>query len=182
MRARRSSSNSRRASTGSRPSSRTGKVTLAPHRRRAGRSSRSRRGRARSAPARTTCGSPTSIAGCGCGWTASSIDFGTDGDYTPPTPEQEAAFKDPKGNPDMNPEGWTRANDVDRPGEHRRSGRRRRAEHQAPSRRLLHAAEPGPTTTPRPTSSTSSPATTCAWATTAPRAPTAASGAWSRSG
>jgi signal peptidase I len=40
------------------------------------------------------------------------IDFGADGDYTPPTPEQEAAFKDAKGNADMNPEGWTQTNDV----------------------------------------------------------------------
>jgi signal peptidase I len=40
------------------------------------------------------------------------IDFGTDGDYTPPTPEEEAAFKDSKGNPDVNPEGWTQTNDV----------------------------------------------------------------------
>ena len=40
------------------------------------------------------------------------IDFGADADYTPPTPEQEAAFKDAKGNADMNPEGWTQTNDV----------------------------------------------------------------------
>lgn len=40
------------------------------------------------------------------------IDFGADADYMPPTPEQEAAFKDPKGNPDINPEGWTQTNDV----------------------------------------------------------------------
>jgi signal peptidase I len=40
------------------------------------------------------------------------IDFGNEGDYTPPTPEQEAAFKDAKGNPDMSPEGWTNTNDV----------------------------------------------------------------------
>jgi hypothetical protein len=40
------------------------------------------------------------------------IDFGEEGDYTPPTPEQEAAFKDAQGQPDLNPEGWTRTNDV----------------------------------------------------------------------
>jgi hypothetical protein len=40
------------------------------------------------------------------------VDFGDDGDYTPPTPDQEAAFKDALGQPDINPEGWTRTNDV----------------------------------------------------------------------
>jgi signal peptidase I len=40
------------------------------------------------------------------------IDFGEEGDYTPPTPEQEAAFKDAQGNADVNPEGWTKTNDV----------------------------------------------------------------------
>lgn len=44
-----------------------------------------------------------------------SIDFGTEADYTPPTPEQEAAFRNGAGNPDFNPEGWTRANDVEAP-------------------------------------------------------------------
>ncbi len=43
------------------------------------------------------------------------IDFGTDGDYRPPTPEEEAAFRDAGGNPDMHSEGWTRTNDVDAP-------------------------------------------------------------------
>lgn len=40
------------------------------------------------------------------------IDFGTEGDYLPPTPAQEKAFTDPQGLPDWNPEGWTRTNDV----------------------------------------------------------------------
>jgi len=40
------------------------------------------------------------------------IDFGEEGNYTPPTPDQEAAFKDAQGQPDFNPEGWTRTNDV----------------------------------------------------------------------
>jgi signal peptidase I len=40
------------------------------------------------------------------------VNFGSDADYSPPTPEQEAAFKDPSGNVDISPEGWTRTNDV----------------------------------------------------------------------
>jgi signal peptidase I len=50
------------------------------------------------------------------------IDFGTDGDYQPATPDQEAGFVDTepdgagrevrKSAPGINPEGWTRANDV----------------------------------------------------------------------
>ncbi|MCE9560494.1 MAG: S26 family signal peptidase [Planctomycetes bacterium] len=43
------------------------------------------------------------------------IDFGTDGDYLPATPDQEAAFKDSEGKPDIDPQGWTRTNDVDAP-------------------------------------------------------------------
>lgn len=43
------------------------------------------------------------------------IDFGTEADYLPATPEQEAAFKDAEGKPDMHPEGWTKTNDVDAP-------------------------------------------------------------------
>ncbi|VTT99476.1 signal peptidase i : Peptidase S24 and S26 domain protein OS=Planctomyces limnophilus (strain ATCC 43296 / DSM 3776 / IFAM 1008 / 290) GN=Plim_1125 PE=3 SV=1: Peptidase_S24 [Gemmataceae bacterium] len=43
------------------------------------------------------------------------IDFGTEADYQLPTPEQEAAFKDADGKPDVNPEGWTKTNDVDAP-------------------------------------------------------------------
>ncbi|MBA4187629.1 MAG: hypothetical protein C0467_06375 [Planctomycetaceae bacterium] len=45
----------------------------------------------------------------------SRIDFGTEADYMPATPEQEAAFKDADGKPDLNPEGWTKTNDVDAP-------------------------------------------------------------------
>ena len=40
------------------------------------------------------------------------VDFGEEGDYTPPTPDQEAAFKDAAGQPDISPEGWTRTNDI----------------------------------------------------------------------
>jgi signal peptidase I len=43
------------------------------------------------------------------------IDFGHEADYLPATPEQEAAFKDAEGKPDMHPEGWTKTNDVDAP-------------------------------------------------------------------
>lgn len=40
------------------------------------------------------------------------ISFGTDGDYQPPTPRQEADFRNPQGQPDLNPDGWTHTNDV----------------------------------------------------------------------
>jgi len=40
------------------------------------------------------------------------VDFGAEGDYSPPTPDQEAAFKDAKGNHDVDKEGWTNTNDV----------------------------------------------------------------------
>jgi signal peptidase I len=43
------------------------------------------------------------------------IDFGTDGDYHPPTPENESAFKDAEGKPDIHADGWTRTNDVEAP-------------------------------------------------------------------
>jgi len=45
----------------------------------------------------------------------SLIDFGTEANYMPATPEQEAAFKDPEGKPDINSEGWTQTNDVNAP-------------------------------------------------------------------
>ena len=59
-------------------------------------------------------------------------------------PSRKPRSRTPKGNPDMNPEGWTQTNDVLAPASIGAHGRRRRAEHQAPSRHLLHAAEPGP--------------------------------------
>jgi signal peptidase I len=44
------------------------------------------------------------------------VDFGTEGDYQPPTPAQENEFReshrDAQGQPDFNPEGWTYTNDV----------------------------------------------------------------------
>jgi signal peptidase I len=43
------------------------------------------------------------------------IDFGTDADYSPPTPQQEANFQDLQGRPDIHPDGWTTTNDVQAP-------------------------------------------------------------------
>jgi signal peptidase I len=43
------------------------------------------------------------------------VDFGDEANYQPPTPDEEAAFTDPKGVPDVSPEGWTRTNDVEAP-------------------------------------------------------------------
>jgi signal peptidase I len=43
------------------------------------------------------------------------VDFGAEGDYPPPTPDQEAAFHDATGSPDVNPQGYTRTNDIEAP-------------------------------------------------------------------
>jgi len=43
------------------------------------------------------------------------INFGNEGDYQPPTPQQEANFLDTQGKPDIHPDGWTDTNDVQAP-------------------------------------------------------------------
>ena len=97
------------------------------------------------------------------------IDFGDEGDYTPPTPEQEAAFKDLRqGQPDFNAEGWTRTNDI-LAGQYRR---RRAASASRTSRSTATCTTPATirrATTPRPISSTSSRGITSVLAITAPQ-------------
>ena len=60
-------------------------------------------------PARTRCGSPTSIAGSASGSNDTPIDFGPDADYPPD------AVPDTFDAADRMHEGWDRKNDIDAP-------------------------------------------------------------------
>ena len=177
-RARGRCSNCRRASTASRPTFADGKVTLAAigaGRRRVRRPVAAVQGRPRATH-------KLRFANVDCRlwvWVDGKRDrLRHRGRLPPPTPEQEAAFKDADGQPGREPRGLDAGRTTSLP--RRASGRRGGVDVQDIK---LHrdiyytAAEPSPTDHARRTSSTSSPATTCAWATTAPRAPTAASGA-----